>query len=254
VRCYRLIGRIFANCHADTFATDYLDDWSETVKIVPLIPASKASISIASVTFTPQRRTSLSTHLHMAWKLRNADLHGVDTADQKAKRKAKRKAKLKPAIVALYKTADTLDCLNKQLFNLHLPTRLDKQKSHEEMAWINLATTTVRQAKAEAAGHIPRTRRDIREFSIRPAAQNAVPRPLAVQITEQQPIPRLRGGEPSLPGYYFSLASAFADVSICIVFNTYLLIVTICSQWVDFSWELGQEERDEAKWISFITR
>jgi hypothetical protein len=53
----------------------------------------------------------------MAWKLRNADLRGVeDTADQEEKRKAK----LKPAIVALSKTADTLDYLDKHLFELPL--------------------------------------------------------------------------------------------------------------------------------------
>ena len=30
----------------------------------------------------------LCTHLYLAWKLRNADLHGIDAADQEAKRKA----------------------------------------------------------------------------------------------------------------------------------------------------------------------
>jgi hypothetical protein len=51
----------------------------------------------------------LWTHLCLAWKLQNADLHGVNTADQKAKREAK----LKPAIVALHKTANKPDCLDK---------------------------------------------------------------------------------------------------------------------------------------------
>jgi hypothetical protein len=40
------------NCHADEYATDYLDNWSEPSKIVPFIPASNASISIAGATIT----------------------------------------------------------------------------------------------------------------------------------------------------------------------------------------------------------
>jgi hypothetical protein len=141
--------------------------------------------------------------VQMAWKLRNADLHGIDAADQEAKRKAK----LKPAIVALYKTADKLDYLDKRLFDLPLVDRLD-QKSHEQTAWINVVTPTVRQAKAEAADKIHKTQRDIREFLIRPAAQPAAPRPRAEharpaaeqprppaeQAHARQPIPRLRDG------------------------------------------------------------
>ena len=38
------------NRHADMYATDYLDNWSEPSKLVPFIPASKASIAIAGVT------------------------------------------------------------------------------------------------------------------------------------------------------------------------------------------------------------
>ena len=40
------------NCHADTLATDYLDNWFEPSKLVPFIPASKASIAITGVTIT----------------------------------------------------------------------------------------------------------------------------------------------------------------------------------------------------------
>ena len=40
------------NCHADALATDYLENWSEPSKIVPFIPSSHASISIAGVTIT----------------------------------------------------------------------------------------------------------------------------------------------------------------------------------------------------------
>jgi hypothetical protein len=65
---------------------------------------------------------------------------------------ATHKAKLKPAIVALCKTADTPDCLDKQLFDiipLLLRTCLKKQKSHKQTARINVVTPTVRQAKAD---------------------------------------------------------------------------------------------------------
>ena len=40
------------NCHADTLATDFLDNWSEPSKLVSFIPASKASVAIAGVTIT----------------------------------------------------------------------------------------------------------------------------------------------------------------------------------------------------------
>ena len=55
-------------------------------------------------------------HPHVAWKLRKANLHGVNDANQEAKRKAK----LSPAIVALSKIAEKSDCLNKRLFDLPL--------------------------------------------------------------------------------------------------------------------------------------
>ena len=128
------------------------------------------------------------THLYLAWKLRNADLHGIDAADQEAKRKAK----LKPAIVALYESGKKLDYLDRRIFDLPLDKRLDL-KSHEQTAWINLHTPTVRQALAEAADKLQKTQRDIREFMIRPAVQPALPRPPAVQINGH-PIPRLQDG------------------------------------------------------------
>ena len=34
------------NVHADALATDYLDNYSESSKIIPCIPASKASLTI----------------------------------------------------------------------------------------------------------------------------------------------------------------------------------------------------------------
>jgi hypothetical protein len=40
------------NCHANAHATDYLNNWSAPSKVVPFIPASQASISLAGVTLT----------------------------------------------------------------------------------------------------------------------------------------------------------------------------------------------------------
>jgi hypothetical protein len=95
----------------------------------------------------------MQTHLCPAWKLCNSDLHGVDAADQEAKRKAK----LKPKLVALHKTAkNKLDHLNKRLFELPLLAGLDL-KFHEKTAWINVATLAVWHAKAEATNKIHRT-------------------------------------------------------------------------------------------------
>jgi hypothetical protein len=61
------------------------------------------------------------THLHLAWKLRNADLHGIDKADQELKRKAK----LRPAIFVLCTPAAQFAYLDKRIFGLPLDTRLD---------------------------------------------------------------------------------------------------------------------------------
>jgi hypothetical protein len=83
----------------------------------------------------------LWTHLCLAWKLRNADLHGINAADQEEKRKAK----LRPNVVALYADADKLLHLDKQLFEMPLDLRLLTQ-SHDQSAWINLVTPTVRIA------------------------------------------------------------------------------------------------------------
>ncbi len=126
------------------------------------------------------------SHLYAAWLLRNADLHGIDKADQEAKRKAK----LRPAIVALYQTSATLKYLDKRLFALPLDKRLDLNSS-EQRAWISLVTPTVRQAKAEADDHLRQTQPDIRGFFLRPVP--AAPPPPAAQL-ERLPIPRLRDG------------------------------------------------------------
>jgi hypothetical protein len=84
--------------------------------------------------------------LYQAWKLRNADLHALDAADQEQKSKAN----LRPAIVALYASATHLDYMDKRLFRIPPIDRL-LVKSREQAAWINIVTPTVRQAKAEAA-------------------------------------------------------------------------------------------------------
>jgi hypothetical protein len=77
-------------------------------------------------------------------KLRNSDLHGIDRPDQEAK--------LKPAIIALCKTANLPDCLDERLFEIPiLLTRLDCHKSNDKEAWTNVVTPTVLQAKAETA-------------------------------------------------------------------------------------------------------
>jgi hypothetical protein len=75
-------------------------------------------------------------------------------------------SQLKPQIVALYKTADSLDYLDKRLFALDLDKRLGLRSS-EQTAWINVVTPTVRQAKAEAATHLRNTQHDIREYFTR---------------------------------------------------------------------------------------
>ena len=49
----------------------------------------------------------LWTHLCLAWKLRNADLHGIDSKDQEEKRKAK----LRPAVVASARPPPNLTAL-----------------------------------------------------------------------------------------------------------------------------------------------
>jgi hypothetical protein len=117
---------------------------------------------ISSTLLTGQRwlqkvLNHLWTHPCLAWKLRNANLHCIDTADQEAKRKAE----LKLAIVALHKAADKPDCFDERLFEAPILTRLDDHKSHDQTAWINVVMPTARQAKADAADKIQQTQRDI---------------------------------------------------------------------------------------------
>jgi hypothetical protein len=116
----------------------------------------------------------------LAWKLRNADLHGIDTAD----RERKSKAKLRPQVVALYQKAASLNYLDKHLFALDLDDRFGLRSS-EQAAWINVVSPTVRQAKAEADAHLRNTQHDIREYFTRH---------VQAQIVAPPPIPRLFDG------------------------------------------------------------
>jgi hypothetical protein len=128
--------------------------------------------------------------------LRNADLHGIDKADQELKRKAK----LRPAIVALHTAPAQLTYLDKRIFDLPLDTRLDKTTSSDQAAWIKMHAPTVRIAKAAAADKLLTTQPDIRSFFVRvPAEQGDQAEPPcsrspAEQGDEPQPIPRLRDG------------------------------------------------------------
>ena len=134
---------------------------------------------VSSKKFTGQRwlkqvLNHLWTHLHLAWKLRNANMHGI-------------------AVVALCAAAAKLDCLDRQLFEMPLTARL-LLKSHEQKAWLNVNTPTVRQATAQAADKKQKTQRDIRAFLILPLAHPTAPHPPAAQINGQ-PIPMLRDGQ-----------------------------------------------------------
>jgi len=70
------------------------------------------------------------------------------------------KSQVKPAIVALYKSGKKLIYFDIHIFYLPLLARLD-HKSHEQTAWIELHTLTVRQAQAEVADKLQKTQRDI---------------------------------------------------------------------------------------------
>jgi hypothetical protein len=86
----------------------------------------------------------LWSHLYLAcWKLRNhTDLH-----DGSTRRIENRNAKLKPAIVALYKTAEKLDYLDTRLFTLPLVDRPTQKSS--ETAWINVVTLTANRPTSQ---------------------------------------------------------------------------------------------------------
>jgi hypothetical protein len=83
--------------------------------------------------------------------------------------------------------------LDRRLFDMPVELRLRTQ-SHEQSAWIHSVCPTVRIARAEADEHLQTTQPDIRSCFARPSAPPAIPRPLAVQIHERRPIPRLRDG------------------------------------------------------------
>jgi hypothetical protein len=124
------------------------------------------------------RFSTISGHICTWPRIYATPIFKVSTRQIKT-RNAKLEAQLKPAIVALNKTANTLDYyLDKRLFDLPLAARLEL-RSHEQSAWINVVVTpTVRQAKAK--------RGDIRNFLIRPA-QNIAPHPLWSRSTNSNP-------------------------------------------------------------------
>jgi hypothetical protein len=103
------------------------------------------------------------SHLYKAWKLRNTDLHGIDTADKEAKAKAK----LRPAIAALYSTAASLPFLDRWLLDKDLTECLN-QHSREQTAWISLIMLTIQIAKAKEAHLRKKSQRNIREFFLLP--------------------------------------------------------------------------------------
>jgi hypothetical protein len=143
---------------------------------------------VSSLKFTGQRWLQkvlhhVWTHLCMAWTLRDADLHGIDAANQEAKRKAK----LKPDTIALCAKADKLMNLDKRLFEMPLELRLTKTKSKEQSAWINVVSPTVRTAMAEADDHVKKSQPDIRKCFLGHS-------PVPAQIPPRSPIPRLRDG------------------------------------------------------------
>jgi hypothetical protein len=47
------------NVHADSLATDFLDNYAEPSKLVPFIPASQASLTIHGETITRRFATRL---------------------------------------------------------------------------------------------------------------------------------------------------------------------------------------------------
>jgi hypothetical protein len=118
-------------------------------------------------------------HLHMAWTLRNADLHRIGAADQEAKRKAK----VRLDVVALCAKADKLLHLDKRLFKMPLELRL-KTKSKEQSAWINVVSPTLRTARAEAEDHVKKSQPDVRNCFLGHG-------PVPAQLPPRSPIPRL---------------------------------------------------------------
>jgi hypothetical protein len=175
----------------------------------------------------------LWTHLCLAWKLRNADLHGIDKADQELKGKAK----LRPAIVALCTAAAQLTYLDKRIFDLPLDTRLDKTTSSDQAAWINLHALTVRIAKASAADKLLKTFNHSLYVSLRSRETGGDHHARAGD--EPQPIPRLRDGQIP-PPCHTALASSRSSGRI-------VTLLAMPPAWVDFYWELVRGERDHVK-------
>jgi hypothetical protein len=76
---------------------------------LPLMMTSAQSNSLTGARWLQRVINHIWTHLYKAWTLRNADLHVINTTDKEMKRKAR----LHPTIVALYKTANKIDYMDK---------------------------------------------------------------------------------------------------------------------------------------------
>ena len=83
----------------------------------------------------------LWTHLYMAWKLCNADLHGIDVPSQETKRKSQAETR---------HFSSLQDCRQarppdyKRLFNLLSLLEQLQLKSHKQTAWIGIDTLAIR--------------------------------------------------------------------------------------------------------------
>jgi hypothetical protein len=123
------------------------------------------------------------TSLWDVWIIRNADLHGRDNAEQEQKRKEK----LRPHVIALYATVDSLLACDKPIFDTPIRDRL-KAPSREIATWIRLVTPTVKRALADAKSYLLRT-----NHRIEPFMTIARPDPLTrdEQVNELRPVSRL---------------------------------------------------------------
>jgi hypothetical protein len=174
----------------------------------------------------------LQTHLCSAWKLCNADLHGIDKADQELKRKAK----LRPAIVALCAAAAQLNYLDKRIFDLPLLTKPPgstctrrPSASPKPQQQTNFSRPNATIAHSLCMSLRSRETRGGAPCSRSPAEQG----------DEPQPVPRLRDGWIP-PPCHTALASSHSSGRI-------VTLLAMPPAWVDFSWELVRGERDNVK-------
>jgi hypothetical protein len=124
------------------------------------------------------------TMLWQVWLERNEDLHGRE----KDEREKKRLEKIRPRIIALYNTHDSLLANDKQIFELPLLDRL-QHSSGELETWVRLVTPTVKRAVADANQHRRDTNHTITTFL--PPAR---PDPMTTDelVNELRPVPRMQ--------------------------------------------------------------